>query len=224
MGSWQSPGICGSFLGLSPATDGEDIRGAVSSGPPTGAWTCEHASVSNKHQQAQRVRAWVAAAEVSPAGGTCPGAPVPLVALATGGRPASCAVHESARFFTRLFQSLESEAGAKMAGGGGSLLARRGFRAWEGTVRRQESWLTGQVPAWARVRTLRAPAPRHGAEAMVAVRRRCTGTSRSPLPTSGARAGSSRLRAPSPGTFPQHPPVARELLGRWERTVSPGLL
>lgn len=118
MGSWQSPGICGSFLGLPLATDGEDIRGAVSSGPPTGAWTCEHASVSNKHQQAQRVRAWVAAAEVSPAGGTCPGAPVPFVALATGGRPAPCAVRENARFFTRLFQSLESEAGAKMAGGG----------------------------------------------------------------------------------------------------------
>lgn len=131
--------------------------------------------------------------------------PLFLLLLAAGDRPASCAVRESARFFARLLQSLESEAGAKIEG---PLLARRGFRAWEGTVRRQESWLTGQVPAWTRVRALRAPARRHRAEAVVAVRRRCSGTSRSSLPTSGARAGSSRLRAPSAGILPQHPPVA----------------
>lgn len=58
-------------FGLPGATGSEDIRGGVNTEPPAWAWTCAHASVSNKHQQARRARAGAAVAAVSPAGGTC---------------------------------------------------------------------------------------------------------------------------------------------------------
>lgn len=174
--------------------------------------------MSNKHQQAQCVRAWVAAAEVSPAGGTCPVAPVPSFAAChrrLSGVQRSARVRGSLRACSRDWSQKQ---GRRLTG----LLE---FRAWEGRVRKQESWLTRQVPAWTPIRTLRVPAPCHRAEALVAVRGQRSGTSRSSLPAPGAQAGSSKLRALSPGvSFSNILPSSELLRRRWEWCVSPGFL
>ena len=140
--------------------------GGVRCGPPARAWTCERASLylTNTSRLNECAPGSQSLRLVQPVARVLE--PRFLLSwLATGDGP--CArVRASPRFFTRWLQSLESEAGAKLEG---PLLARREFRAWEGTVRSQESWLISQIPAWTRVRMLWAPVPRHRPEAVVAV-------------------------------------------------------
>lgn len=140
--------------------------GGVRCGPPARACTCERASLylTNTSRLNECAPGSQSLRLVQPVARVLE--PRFLLSwLATGDGP--CArVRASPRFFTRWLQSLESEAGAKLEG---PLLARREFRAWEGTVRSQESWLISQIPAWTRVRMLWAPVPRHRPEAVVAV-------------------------------------------------------
>lgn len=183
--------------------------GGVCYGPPAGAWSCERASLYLTNASRRK--------ECAP--GSQPLRLLQTVArvleprfllswLATGDSP--CArVRASPRFFTRWFQSLESEAGAKLEG---PILALREFRAWEGTVRSQESWLIRQIPAWRRVRMLWALVPRHRPEAVVAIPGRCSGASRSSLRTPGARAGRSALRTFSPTSPWRTPSSSCQLL------------
>ena len=164
--------------------------GGMPCGPPAWAWTLYLTNTSRRNECApgsQSLRLVQPVARVLE--------PRFLLSwLAIGDGP--CArVRANPRFFTRWLQSLESEAGAKLEG---PLLARREFRACEGTARSQESWLIRQIPAWTRVRMLWAPAPCHRPEAVVAVPGRCSGASRFLLRTPGARAGRSALWTLSP--------------------------
>ena len=173
--------------------------GGMLCGPPAWVWTCELSSLylTNTRRRNECAPGSQSLRLVQPVARVLE--PRFLLSwLATGDGP--CArVHANPRFFTRWLQSLESEAGAKFEG---PLLARREFRAWEGTVRSQESWLIRQIPAWTRVRMLWAPAPRQRPEAVVAVPGRCSGASRFLLRTPGARLGLAGQRC---GPFPQHP-------------------
>ena len=163
--------------------------GGMPCGPPAWAWTLYLTNTSRRNECApgsQSLLVQPVARVLEPR--------FLLSWLAIGDGP--CArVRANPRFFTRWLQSLESEAGAKLEG---PLLARREFRACEGTARSRESWLIRQIPAWTRVRMLWAPAPCHRPEAVVAVPGRCSGASRFLLRTPGARAGRSALWTLSP--------------------------
>ena len=155
------------------------------------------------------MRAWVAAAEISPAGGTCPGAPVPSFVACHRRQSLRPGPRESAVLY-----ALVSEPGVRSRGETrGPILALVEFTAWEGTVRSQESWLIRQIPAWRRVRMLWAPVPRHRPEAVVARPGRCSGASRSSLRTPWA--GRLALRTLSPTSPWRTPSSSCQLLEVW---------